>query len=137
MRQWRARRSQRGFIAVEYALALGLILVPVGLLVITLPAWPERQTVARVAAEEGARTAVLTGDLAAGEAVAMEAVSNQGIDPNDIDIAWTGSTERGGQLTAAVTIRMPAIRVPAVATVGTWDWTARHSESVDLYRSRP
>ena len=137
MNRPRPPRGDRGFVAIEYALALGLILVPVALLVITLPSWPERQTVARVAAEEGARTAVLTGDLAAGEAVARQAVANQGLDPADVDITWSGSQARGGQLTAAVTVRMPVLRLPAIVTVGAWDWTARHTEPVDLYRSAP
>ena len=137
MRSAPFKPGQSGFVAVEYALALGLILLPVALLVVTLPAWPERQTVARVVAEEAARAAVLEGDVAAGEAMAREVSANHGIDPSDITVSWSGSVARGADLTAEVSVVMPAVRIPAVLMVDAWTWTARHTESVDLYRSAP
>ena len=43
------RASERGFIATELVLGLGLLVLPVALLVLTLPGWSERQATARAA----------------------------------------------------------------------------------------
>ena len=41
----------------------------------------------------------------------------------------------GSELAVSVTVRMPAVHLPALGTVGEWSWTARHREPVDLYGS--
>lgn len=131
--------SERAAVAVELPLAVGLFLVPIALLVITLPAWPERQTVARAAAVEAARTAVLAGSweegVALGEAAVAQAASNQGIDPDDLVVTWEGSLERGASVNATVTVQMPALGVPGLATVGSWSWSTSHTQRVDDFRS--
>ena len=43
------RRSERGFVAIEFALAVGLLLLPVVMLVAALPSWVEREHAATVA----------------------------------------------------------------------------------------
>src|SRR5206468_1674389 len=109
-----APSSQRGMVAVELPLVLCLFLVPVALLVITLPTWPERQTVARAAATQAARTMVLAGTWDTGQAQAAadvrQAAANQGIDPNAMQLTLSGDLVRGGQVTAHVTVTMPAVR---------------------------
>jgi Flp pilus assembly protein TadG len=137
----RFRRSQRGFIAAEFALGVGLLLIPIGLLVITLPVWPARQSVARVAATEAARTAVqqttLPQAVAAGDDAARQVAQNYGVDPAELTVVWRGDVARGSAMTAVVNIRMPAIAVPALGGVGAWTWTVAHTEKVDAYRSYP
>ncbi len=132
---------ERGSVAVELPLALGLLLLPLALFVITVPAWPERQTVARAAAIEASRSAVLAGSweqgVEEGEAAVRRAARNQGLDPSDISVSWAGSFSRGGSVTASVTVRMPALVIPGLTTVEPWSWTADHTERVDDYRSIP
>jgi hypothetical protein len=36
-----------------------------------------------------------------------------------------------------VTVQMPAVRLPAIGSVGAWSWTARHRQPVDQYGSLP
>ena len=60
--QARRRATQRGSVVFELPLLVGLILIPFGLLVISIPTWVERQTAARDAAGEIARTIALGGD---------------------------------------------------------------------------
>lgn len=133
--------GERGSVAVELPLALGLLLLPLSLLVITVPAWPERQTVARAAAIEASRIAALAGSLQEGveegNAAVVRAATNQGLDPNDVSVSWEGSFRRGGSVTANVTVRMAALVVPGLTTVEAWAWTASHTERVDDYRSLP
>ncbi len=41
----------------------------------------------------------------------------------------------GSELAVSVTVRMPAVHLPALGSVGEWNWTAGHREPVDLYGS--
>jgi hypothetical protein len=131
----------QGSVTIELVLTLALFLIPAALLVITIPAWPERQTVARAAASEAARTVVMAGSwdsgVASAQAAVREAAANQGIDPGDISLDVDGSLQRGATVIAAVTVTMPALVVPGLESVGSWSWTARHAERVDDYRSFP
>ncbi|MGH9189977.1 MAG: hypothetical protein ACRD0Q_08105 [Acidimicrobiales bacterium] len=135
------RTNERGMVAVELPLALGLLLLPLALLVITLPTWPERQTMARAAANEAARTVALADSWDEGMAAAVEAVNraatNEGIDAQDVSLSVDGSLERRATVTVHVRVRMPALNIPGLTTISAWSWTASHSERVDDYRSLP
>ena len=137
----RARDDEFGFVAIELALGVGLLLLPVTLLVLTFPTWAEYQSTARVAAQEAARTAVLAQDLADGQArgeeLARQIFSNHGLDRAAIDIRWSGAETlgRGATVTAHVTVRMPALDIPGIGRAGRWSWTASHGEQIDQYRS--
>lgn len=135
----RRLRDEAGVTAVETPLALVLLLVPVALMVITIPAWPERQTVARAAATQAARTAVLADSwyeaTAAGEEAVARTAANYGLAPGDLVVDWDGGLSRGGSVTARVTVRLPALVLPGLGSVDAWTWTASHTEAVDRYRS--
>jgi hypothetical protein len=133
------RRDTRGFVAIELVLAIGLLFFPVLLLVASLPQWSERQHAAIVAAREAARVAsqAWPADGEAGaERVAREVMATYGIAPGDVTVNVSPPPERGGMLTATVTVRMPAITVPLLARAGAWSWTARESVRIDDFRSR-
>lgn len=135
----RPRRTERGTAALELPLAVGLLLVPVALVVVSLPAWPERQTLARAAAAEASRAVALAASwdegVAEAQAVVADAARNAGFGPGDLTLDLTGGLERGATVTASVTVDMPALPLPLVGTVGRWSWTADHTERVDDYRS--
>lgn len=134
-----APRDARGFVATELVLAIGLLLFPVVLLVGSLPQWSERQHAAIVAARNAAQVAAQDWPADGqddGERVAREVVATYGIEPGDVRIVVSPAPERGGLLTAIVTVRMPALAVPLLARVGAWTWTARESVRIDDYRSR-
>ncbi|MDQ1467434.1 MAG: hypothetical protein QOH10_1849 [Actinomycetota bacterium] len=129
----------RGFVAIELVLAIGLLLVPVVMLVGSLPRWSERQHAAIVAAREAARVAgqvwPADGEVEA-DRVAREVVATYGIPQADVTITVSPPPGRGQMLRATVTVRMPALAVPFLARVGSWSWTARESLRIDDYRSR-
>lgn len=137
----RQRRAERGSAPVELPLAIGLLLLPVALLVITLPAWPERQTVAQSAAAQASRTMALAGSwdegAAEARAVVARAATNSGLDPADMSVELVGSVERGASVTARVRVAMPGLAVPGLGPVAGWTWTASHTDRVDDYRSFP
>jgi hypothetical protein len=53
-----------------------------------------------------------------------------------VEVRISAPPARGGLLTAAVTVRMPAVAVPLLARAGAWSWTATESVRIDDYRSR-
>lgn len=136
------RGAAAGFVALELALGIGLLVLPLTMLVLTFPTWSEYQATATTAASEAAREAVLAGDVeqgrARGETVAREVFANHGLGRAAVDVRWGGSggLTRGATVVAEVTIRMPAVEIPGIGRVGSWDWTATHAEQVDRYRSR-
>lgn len=128
-----------GFVAVELVLAIGLLLFPVVMLVGSLPRWSERQHAAIVAAREAARAAGQDWPADGGvdaQRVADEVLVSYGIAPADAKVVVAAPPGRGGLLRVTVTIRMPALAVPLLASVGSWSWTANESVRIDDYRSR-
>lgn len=130
-----------GAVPIEFALATGLLLIPVAALILVFPNWAERQSMARVAAQEAARAVALDGDwergTASGTALARQTATNHGLDPGEVTVSFAGSLERGADVTATVTVSIPAVVIPGIGDAGSFDWTVSHSELVDPYRSFP
>ena len=132
-------RCESGFVATELALGIAVLVVPVALLVLTLPRWSERQLTARVIAREVARRAARDGvcDRDAAVSLAATMAVNLGTPPREVtvELACADGTAlvAGSDVEARVTVAMPAVEVPGVGPVGAWSWTARHREPVDLY----
>jgi hypothetical protein len=142
-RRWRVSGRERGFAAIELSAGIALLVLPVALLVLTLPEWSTRQGVARLAARDGARAVALTGrcDPGVGDRATASIAAGAGL-PEDavrvvVDCVAGTALPRGGDVTVRVTVRMPAIAVPLIGSVAAWSWTAVHREPVDPYGSRP
>lgn len=139
-----AARRQPGFIAAEFALGVCVVVLPVALLVLALPTWSERQSMAQRAANESAREVVLAGSWSAGttaaRAVVDQVARNYDVPLDQVrgpDFRAGGGLAPGQTVVARVTVRMPALVIPLVGQVGGWSWTAVHAERVDDYRSFP
>jgi hypothetical protein len=144
MTRWSDRLGdERGFVATELALGIGLLVLPVALLVLTLPGWSERQVTARAVAREVARATARSGrcDRLTAQETAATMARNLGLDAGDlaVGLACTPGAElvAGSELEADVTVRMPAVEIPGVGAVGEWSWTARHREPVDRFGATP
>lgn len=132
-------RSQSGFIAVEWVAAVGLLLLPIVVLVATMPGWAERRNAATVAAREAARELVNSwpnGSAAAATLVAQEVAADHGIDATDLEVRVPSlGVARGDEVEVDVQVTMPAIGVDGMS-VGSWHYTARVTRRVDDFRSR-
>ena len=130
---------ERGFVAIELVLAIGLLLLPVVLLVTALPSWIEREHAASVAARDAATAAVdayPADGRDAAEAAAFDALADYGIAPGDVDLAFgRDDVQRGGMVAVRVTITMPALVVPGVGTAGGFHRSVVHTRRIDDYRS--
>jgi len=128
-------------VAAELALGVGVLLLPVAFLVLTLPSWSERQTTARAIAREAGRAVARDGwcDTGLANDLGGQMAENLGLARSDVRVELDcGSGEplaAGSDLAVSVTVRMPAVHLPALGTVGEWSWTARHHQPVDLYGS--
>jgi hypothetical protein len=132
-------RCDGGFVAIEWVAAVALLLLPVVVVVATMPDWAERRNTATVAAREAARVLVdawPNGDASAAVLVATEVAADHGVDDSDLDVRVLSVGEaRGDEVVVEVVVTMPAIGVDGMA-VGSWHYTARASRRVDDYRSR-
>ena len=139
----------RGHAVVEFALAVGVLLFPVALAVLSFGPWLEHRVVARAAAAEGARVAVVELDHSAGTAMATSVITGHGLDPDSARLGWCGFAPtsidapagscplmRGSVVEATVEIWVPLVTTPWGSVGGIWA-SASHSEPVDLYRSLP
>jgi Flp pilus assembly protein TadG len=135
----RGSGDEAGYIALELALAVALLLFPVALLVIALPTWSERKSMAELAAREAARTAAVSLSLDRARMAARQVVENHGIDGAEVSgpTFTSGSRlSRGGRVTAEMTVRVPMIPLPGLGRMASFSWTASHTERVDQYRSQ-
>lgn len=137
--RWRrATAGERGAVPIELALGVGLLLLPTAVLVLSLPGWVERQSMAGLAAEEAARALVVQGTPegapARAQAIVDEVAANHGVEEDEVtDVAVTGSFARGGTVRVTVGVAIPLVRLGEEPLGFTWNVT--RAEQVDLYRS--
>ena len=139
----------RGHAAVEFAMAVAVLMLPVALVVTAFGPWSERRVFAEAAAAEAARAAVLNLDETAGVDVVAESADGYGLDSDLVRVAWCGSTpgplvtpsgvcpmSRGSTVSVVVEVWAPLITTPWGPVGGIWV-SADHTEPIDLYRSLP
>lgn len=139
--------SERGHAAVELALAVGVLLIPVALVVTAFGPWSERRVAAESVAAEAARAAVLELSQSSGNTVVIAGTADLGIDPALVRIGWCGAAPgpldaptgscpqvRGGTVTVTIELWTPLFSTPWGPVGGLWV-SADHSEPIDLYRS--
>jgi hypothetical protein len=128
-------------------MAVGLLLLPVALVVMSLGPWSERKVDAEALAAESARAAVLGLDMSAGTGQLVAAMTTLGLDPDGLRIGWCGTEPapldgdsgrctfgRGSVVSVTVELWTPLIATPWGPVGGLWV-VGEHSEPIDLYRS--
>jgi len=132
---------ERGGVPIEFALGIGLLVLPVALMVLVFPTWTERQSMARLAAQEAARSVVLSDDFAegsaAGTALAQQIAANHHLAEAIEAVEFSGTLERGATVRATVRVTIPIPAVPFFGSGGAISWSVHHAEQVDAYRSFP
>jgi Flp pilus assembly protein TadG len=140
--------GERGSVPIEFALGIGVLVLPVAILVLVFPTWIERQSMDRMAAQEAARAVAVAGTVAEGvadgAALAAQIADNHDLADDFGGVAFTdpdrdgdGAPDRGGAVTATVTVRVPLTTIPLIGHGGGFTLTASHTEYVDAYRSLP
>jgi hypothetical protein len=134
-----ARGDESGFAPLTMVLGVGLVIVPVLLLVLTIPTWLERSVDARDAAANAARTLATannwqSGTLAANQTVS-QLIANDGLNPNLVSVTYAGDLNPGDTVTARVTVTIPAGVIPGIGNYGTVRYTATSTQHVDTYKA--
>lgn len=144
--------DEGGFVAGGEALALGVVVFVVGVLLV-LNAW--RLVDGKLAVETAAREAVrglveapvaVLTDPATGQEVAdararATMAAHRGADdgPNAtwrfVDTRVVGTVARCAPLTATITVEVDTVRLPLGAGFGTVTLTGEHTERIEPYRS--
>jgi hypothetical protein len=130
---------------VELALAVGVLLLPVALVVIGFGPWSERRVEAEAVAAEAARSTVIELSHEAGLATAAAITAAYGIPPQQARIGWCGAEptvagagfctlQRGAVVSVTVELWTPLVATPWGPVGGLWV-VGEHSEPIDLYRS--
>jgi hypothetical protein len=136
---------EQGHAAVELALATGVMLLPVALVVIGFGPWSERRVEAEAMAAEAARMAVIDLNHDSGNAVISSMASDYGRPRDLIRVGWCGATPtletagsclftRGAAVSIVVELWTPLVDTPWGSIGGLWV-VGEHSEPIDLYRS--
>ena len=139
----------RGHAAVELAMAIAVLMLPVALVVTAFGPWSERRVFAESVAAEAARAAVLALDERPGSDVVARAATGFGLDQSLVRLGWCGISPaplpggagscfmgRGASVSVAVEVWTPLLATPWGPVGGLWV-RAEHVEPVDLYRSFP
>jgi hypothetical protein len=139
MRSNQSYSSEQGTATpLSLVLGLGLIVMPVLVLVLTLPTWEQRTVDAQDAARDAARALVMADDwgdgVAAADQAVYEIVSSDGLVPGDVSLRLAGSLAPGATVTASVTVLVPAGNFPGLGFIGTLHYTASSTEHVDASR---
>lgn len=124
---------------MELVAGIAVLLLPVVMLVVTLPEWVARQHAATVAAREGAR--VLARDFASATAHDVDtavglAAAAHGLPAGTARVvAVEGARVPGSVVTVRVVVSMPVTVIPGLGPVGGWSTSASASRRIDDYRS--
>lgn len=137
------RDRDAGFAAVEFVAGIALLVLPMVILIVSLPVWAETQSSARVVVREAARILAGADDDATGRAAAT-AMAGRVADNLGVELIsgprFEGSVEgapgQESEVAAAVTVRLPLLALPLLADLTAVEWTVEHREPVDAYRSR-
>ncbi len=135
----------RGHAGVELALAVGLLLLPVAIVVMSFGPWSEARVDAEAMAAEAARSAVIDLNQASGAATTRALATSLGYPEQSLRFGWCGavpnvsgagscSFERGSSVDVVIELWTPLLATPWGEVGGIWV-DASHSEPIDIYRS--
>ena len=132
---------ERGSTPIEFALGLLTIVLPLALVVLLVAPVYEARNFVRRAAAEGARAGVLAGaePLIAASAAIAAVADGMDVAAAEVSVLFCDgnpcSFARGAVF--VVEVSMPVRQISELLPIGEIQVRARHSEQVDLYRSRP
>ncbi len=133
--------KERGAAPIEFALGLLVIVLPVTLVVLLVaPVFEARNFVRRAAAEAARAGVVASADHIVEASTTIDDLAGRmGVGPDRLTVTFCEgapcSWERGAVFT--VEISMPVSQVSDLLPVAGLTVSSKHSEQVDLYRSRP
>lgn len=129
-----SRGRELGSVAAEFAVGVGVLVLPAAVLVLMLPTWIDVEHAAEDAARQGARLAVQDLDRTTGsiEDWVADKLASRSVEVTDVDVLRVSDHAR-----VSVVVRAPALSIPFAGAVGSFAVREEHVEVIDPYRSRP
>lgn len=132
-------RDDGGTTAAEFAAGVGFLVLPMVVLVLSLPGWFEARHAARVAAAGAARAVAVAEHpdegLAQARLLTAELLADHGVAAAHPLQVTSPDDGRPGTVTATVTVRVPALQLPFVGPVAGFDHAVAHTQALDRYRA--
>ncbi len=127
--------TERGSAILELPIMLGLILIPFGILILSIPTWIERQTAARDAAAESARYLVVAGPqgFEGATQIVADIERGYGLPAGSLRLEIPSELVPGQALTVRVVVVIPAADIPLMGSFGDTTWSAEHTERYSDY----
>jgi hypothetical protein len=130
-----------GFAALSLMLGLAFVVMPVLVLVLSLPVWLERAAAAQDAARLAARELATAPDWAEGtsqaQSVVWQLAKAEGWSAASYSLDFAGTLMPAGTVSARVRVAVPVTVVPFLGPVGHVEYSAVSVAHVDSYRSGP
>ena len=138
-------RGRQGAGAVELVLAVAFVIIPVSLLLLSLPMLVEYRSIGDAAAREAVRACAVASDPWSGqrnaERIARQILAERGrkLTPEglNLEVDCSVSWEPGGRVTASVTFEVPATRIVGIGDLGKVTINRSYTEQMELHRSVP
>ena len=131
---------------MEVALAVGVLMLPVALVVTSFAPWSEHRVTARALAAEAARSAVLSLSVSEGTSQVLSSFASYDLEVTSVRVGWCGADPgalpgaagdcamvRGGVVTATVSVWTPLFGT----TLGACWWFVGDHEPLRAHRSVP
>jgi len=138
---------ERGHAAVELAMAVAVLLLPVGLVVTAFGPWSEHKVFAESIAAEAARATAIDLEHSSGSEVVIAAIAAHRLPSDSVRLGWCGTEPddvhsavpacpltRGSEVVVEIVVWTPLFATPWGNVGGLW-LSSLHSEPIDLYRS--
>lgn len=139
------RKNEHGYVALEFAFAMGMLVLPTALVVLQIPGYLEQKdrvtSVAAIVAQECANKASTVGR---GQEIATETAQYEIDASTTLDRATlvgatcefdSGAVRPGTHVRSSVSVAVPAAAIPGIPQELSWTMTSTHDAIVPKYRS--
>jgi Flp pilus assembly protein TadG len=133
------RRDERGFAAAEWVAAVGLLLIPCYVVIMTAVRIPEARSDAQIIATEAARAGAQSGSCAAAHTEAVKTAATLTTELSvrgDPSVETAGNFEPDGGFEVTYTRRAPLAYLPGLEgfSIPGVEISESHREPIDRYR---
>lgn len=141
----RDKISDYGYVALEFAMAMGMIVLPTALILLQIPTFLEQHDRASAIATSVANACAnnvskisesqsIADSIAEYEMAASSSLHNSSLNYAKCDFE-SQSIAPGSRITSEISIEVPAALIPGLKNEVSWTMNSRHTAIVPKYRS--
>lgn len=141
----RCRRNEVGYVALEFALAMGLLVLPTALILLQIPGYLEKTDRTKALASQIAQAcATQASNVSEGDSIAdITAIAEMGASSTLVNAQLTdascsfesASLEPGTRVTSSVSLQVSSPVIPGLPASADWTIQKSHTAVIPKYRS--